>query len=453
MDITLGPPDTDTPAPHKAPAEVTEAHTDSEAHSTAATLKSVKAQGASSTDLRQKATPNLPHASTPAHVAVRDQPTHVNKTPAANHDKWRPLASDATSLGLPTKGYRDHLACSAVHKSFCGNGSRSPTAQFFYDPAEKSCLLVTVQKAHVCNRSPNQFASRQECETACVGNEPAPEPRCSERPRFVACTAADVHNPWWFHDGQECTPWSFAGGRCPVASAPVFSAAVECNAQCGRAQNLREQGCLFPESHACEPGQLRRPFFAVPKGEDGGGRFECHEVEPELLIRHRCLLGPNSFSSWEERGSNVKRPRLFILVAVALLVVGIFVAAVVVSVADKVNSKNGSGPDSADVPSDSQLDLDQSVTRGSKRDVTHLRTADERAAVSNLGVLAVKVPERGRLSDSLVGVSSAPSKGNEASTLRTPPPHRGQYVASNDEDTRRWYEGVKALDAASDPSG
>ncbi|KAH7962692.1 hypothetical protein HPB52_017475 [Rhipicephalus sanguineus] len=198
-----------------------------------------------------------------------------------------------------TKSDKDHLVCSAVHKSFCGNVSGSPTAQFFYDPAEKSCLLVTVQKAHVCNRSPNQFASRQECEAACVSSAPAPEPRCSERPRFVACTAADVHNPWWFHDGQECTPWSFAGGRCPVASAPVFSAAVECNAQCGSVQKRRERGCLYPESQTCEPGQLRRPFFAVPKGEDGGG-FECREVEPELLVRHRCLLGPNRFASWEQ---------------------------------------------------------------------------------------------------------------------------------------------------------
>ncbi|KAH6938928.1 hypothetical protein HPB50_014935 [Hyalomma asiaticum] len=194
---------------------------------------------------------------------------------------------------------KEHQACSAVHKSFCVNASRSSTAQFFYDPAEKSCLLVTVHKAHVCNRSPNQFASRQECEAACVGNESVPEPRCSERPRFVACTAADVHNPWWFHDGHRCTPWSFAGGRCPVASAPVFSAVVECNEQCGDPQKRRERGCLFPESQPCEPRQLRRPFFAVPKGAEGGG-FECHEVDPELLLRHRCLLGPKGFASWEE---------------------------------------------------------------------------------------------------------------------------------------------------------
>ncbi|KAL3224904.1 hypothetical protein MRX96_026289 [Rhipicephalus microplus] len=280
----------------QAHAEATEFHTASEALSTVATLTSVKAQGASSIGLRQNATPMLPHAPTAAHAAVREQSSLGNTTPAAKHDKWRPLASVATLLGIPTKGNRDSLACSTVHKSFCGNGSGSPAGRFFYDPEERSCLLVTVQKAHVCNRSPNQFASRQECETACVVNQPAPEPRCSERPRFVACTAADVHNPWWFHDGHECTPWSFAGGRCPAASAPVFSAAVECKAQCSSPQELRERGCLFPESQTCEPSQLRRPFFAVPKG----ARFECHEVEPELLVRHRCLLGPNSFASWEE---------------------------------------------------------------------------------------------------------------------------------------------------------
>ncbi|KAL3224905.1 hypothetical protein MRX96_026290 [Rhipicephalus microplus] len=110
------------------------------------------------------------------------------------------------------------------------------------------------------------------------------------------------------------------------------------------------------------------------------------------------------------RASNVRRPRLLILVTVALLVVGIFVAAVVVLVADKVNSKNDNGPDSADVPSDSQMDLVQSVSQGAKRDINHLRTAKERAAVSNLGVTVVKGTQHDHTSDSLVGLSSASSK-------------------------------------------
>ncbi|KAH7965667.1 hypothetical protein HPB49_009524 [Dermacentor silvarum] len=198
-----------------------------------------------------------------------------------------------------TDGAKDDLTCSVVHKSFCSNASVSPTAQFFYDPDEKLCLSATVHQAHVCNRSPNQFASRQDCEAACVKSESAPEPRCSERPRFVACAAADVRDPWWFHDGHKCAPWSFTAGRCPVASAPVFSTAVECSAQCGDVEHRRLRGCLFPDSQTCTPRQLRRPFFAVPKGEDSGA-FECHKVEPLLLVRHRCLLGPNGFTSWEE---------------------------------------------------------------------------------------------------------------------------------------------------------
>ncbi|XP_049518948.1 uncharacterized protein LOC125943568 [Dermacentor silvarum] len=305
LDITLGPPDTDTPVPHKVTqardgsVEVTESHTSSEAHSTPPTLKNTKAHDMSTVSLRQKAPPTVTRRITAARVTARNLSPLVNTAPPVKQDKWRPLASVNDFPALPTDGAKDDLTCSVVHKSFCSNASVSPTAQFFYDPDEKLCLSATVHQAHVCNRSPNQFASRQDCEAACVKSESAPEPRCSERPRFVACAAADVRDPWWFHDGHKCAPWSFTAGRCPVASAPVFSTAVECSAQCGDVEHRRLRGCLFPDSQTCTPRQLRRPFFAVPKGEDSGA-FECHKVEPLLLVRHRCLLGPNGFTSWEE---------------------------------------------------------------------------------------------------------------------------------------------------------
>ncbi|KAK8780584.1 hypothetical protein V5799_018074, partial [Amblyomma americanum] len=84
---------------------------------------------------------------------------------------------------------KDGTVCPTVHKSFCNvNGA----AQFFYDPDEGSCLSATVQRAHVCNRSPNQFASIEDCLAACVKGRWAPEHRCVQKPRFVACTAEDA---------------------------------------------------------------------------------------------------------------------------------------------------------------------------------------------------------------------------------------------------------------------
>ncbi|XP_065290753.1 uncharacterized protein [Dermacentor albipictus] len=305
LEITLGPPDTDTPASHRVTRTrdvsvvVTEFHTSSEAHSSPPTLKNTKAQDKNKANLKQKAAPEVTRRLTVSSLAARNLSPLVNTAPSFKQDKWRPLATRKDFPTLPTDGAKGDLTCSVVHKSFCKNASVALTAQFFYDPDEKLCLSATVHQAHVCNRSPNQFASRQECEAACVKSAPAPEPRCSERPRFVACTAADVRHPWWFHDGHECAPWSFAAGRCPVASAPVFSNMDECSAQCGDAQNRRMRGCLLPDSQTCTFRQLRRPFFAVPKGEDGGA-FECHKVAPHFLVRHRCILGPNGFTSWEE---------------------------------------------------------------------------------------------------------------------------------------------------------
>ncbi|XP_077517267.1 uncharacterized protein LOC144128078 [Amblyomma americanum] len=199
---------------------------------------------------------------------------------------------------------KDGTVCPTVHKSFC-NVNRA--AQFFYDPDEGSCLSATVQRAHVCNRSPNQFASIEDCLAACVKGRWAPEHRCVQKPRFVACTAEDARGDWWFHDGRKCVPWSFAGGRCPLASAPVFDTAAVCGAQCNDSRTRRERGCLLPVSQLCEPSQLRLPFFAAPSVTDKGTAFQCHRVEWEFLLRHRCLLGSNAFVNRDECHETCRR--------------------------------------------------------------------------------------------------------------------------------------------------
>ncbi|KAH9369627.1 hypothetical protein HPB48_010686 [Haemaphysalis longicornis] len=198
---------------------------------------------------------------------------------------------------------KDSPVCPAVHMSFCSNASK--TWNFFYDPAEHACLSATSYRANVCNRSPNQFASRAACQVACV--QPSPEPRCAEWPHFVPCGPADARYTWWFHDGGKCTPWRFTRGRCPLERAPVFGTAAECVAECAEPGTRQERGCLLPHPQLCEPRQLRHPFFAAPSAS-GSAEFECFEVTPDFLLHHRCLLGRNRFTSSEECATKCLQP-------------------------------------------------------------------------------------------------------------------------------------------------
>ncbi|XP_077513072.1 uncharacterized protein LOC144124311 [Amblyomma americanum] len=294
LELTLGPPLTDTAAPH----QVTTAPTSPEMHTTHPfpTTDSRESSATSRASLLRGDFEGIQSRSA-AQIVAHPPSAGVHATASVKHGKWRPLNSATRVVALPTDAGKDDVACSAAHKSFCNTSG--PT-QFFYDSAERSCLASTAHKAHVCNHSPNQFASRKDCLAACVNSAPAPEPRCAEKPRFVACTSADARGAWWFHNGHKCTPWSFSGGRCPLASAPVFSTATECRAQCDDARTRVARGCLLPVSQFCEPRQLRRPYFAVPSAPAKGKRFECHKADSEFLARHRCLLGPNAFASWKE---------------------------------------------------------------------------------------------------------------------------------------------------------
>lgn len=223
---------------------------------------------------------------------ARHPSTRLHGTVAAKGGNWRPLGSFVTDAVVPTDEGKDAPVCPAVHMSFCNNASK--TWNFFYDPTEQACLSATSYRAHICNRSPNQFVSRAACEAACVNSEP--EPRCAERANFVSCGPADVRYSWWFHDGEKCAPWNFTRGRCPSAKAPVFSTAADCIAECTNPGARQGRGCLLPESQLCERRQLRHPYFAA----SSAGGFECFEAIPDFLLRHRCLLGRNRFTSSEE---------------------------------------------------------------------------------------------------------------------------------------------------------
>ncbi|XP_077517078.1 uncharacterized protein LOC144127934 [Amblyomma americanum] len=315
FDLTLGPPPTDAPAPHQGSLKMKDAPSSPETHTTTqppteTRSPTTESSGGHTTRTTSKTSLGNMTTEKPTPTRVPEQTTAPDRSPGANEtasDKQGmkdPPVPTTNVSDSPSSNDKDGTVCPTVHKSFCNvNGA----AQFFYDPDEGSCLSATVQMAHVCNRSPNQFASIEDCLAACVKGRWAPEHRCVQKPRFVACTAEDARGDWWFHDGRKCVPWSFAGGRCPLASAPVFDTAAVCGAQCNDSRTRRERGCLLPVSQLCEPSQLRLPFFAAPSVTDKGTAFQCHRVEWEFLLRHRCLLGSNAFVNRDECHETCRR--------------------------------------------------------------------------------------------------------------------------------------------------
>lgn len=309
VDETLPPSTPNAPEPTPPQEPVTEEETRTTraiptTHRSTATTK--RAQESSSTR-----TPSLGGSTaskgtqthgTKTALARRLSPRQ-NATVAAKGENWRPLGSFGNNGVVSADDGKDGQDCTAVHMSFCSNASK--TWNFFYDPKERACLSATSYRANVCNRSPNQFSSREACLAACAHVASSPEPRCSERPNFVPCGPADARYSWWFHDGKKCAPWGFNGGRCPSASAPVFGNAAECFAVCSKPGTRQELGCLLPQSQLCEPRQLRHPFFAAPSSSGG---FECFEATPDFLLRHRCLLGRNRFSSSDECAGKCLQP-------------------------------------------------------------------------------------------------------------------------------------------------
>ncbi|XP_077553463.1 uncharacterized protein LOC144168330 [Haemaphysalis longicornis] len=221
-------------------------------------------------------------------------------------------------------------ACRAPLFSVC----LKPRFEAYYRPGEGTCALAarTHPKAvaiagsafmttaldgpfSLCNRSPNRFASLENCRRSCIEG-PEPAQRCFDKPLFGGCSSHLVQPSWWFFDGHLCRPWSFLDGKCPSVGrrggAPqLFRSRAQCLRRCaphllstvvGGGQEQRkpqERRCRRPQGRDCSPQELRFPYFAdVPIL--WGGPLRCVRVSPRTVLERRCLVGANRFPSLEQ---------------------------------------------------------------------------------------------------------------------------------------------------------
>lgn len=173
-------------------------------------------------------------------LTVTDLSPGANETASVKQEaQCSPVPTTSVTAASGTT-YKTGTVCPNVHRSL---SNASGPAQFFYEPKERSCIAATALRAHVCNRSSNQFASMDDCLAACVKGRRAPENRCVQKPCFVACTAADARSAWCFHDGRKFVPWTFVSGRCPLTFASFFDIATVCDAQCNDSRSRKQRGC------------------------------------------------------------------------------------------------------------------------------------------------------------------------------------------------------------------
>ncbi|XP_070395722.1 uncharacterized protein [Dermacentor albipictus] len=170
----------------------------------------------------------------------------------------------------------------------------------YYRHSTRTCIRTITDNVHVCNRSPNKFATLGECQRSCV-NTRLPSVACFEMPLFFSCSRRDVNASWWVFDHQQCRPWEFPAGLCPrPADRDVFRSRLECIRSClaadvhsrGRATPCRAPGVGV----TCDASVLRFPYFAY-KPPGGNGRVRCIRTSAAALFAHRCLIGSNRFFS------------------------------------------------------------------------------------------------------------------------------------------------------------
>lgn len=174
----------------------------------------------------------------------------------------------------------------------------------YYRHSTRTCVRTITDDVHVCNHSPNKFATLGECQRSCVHTR-MPSVTCFEMPLFFTCSRRDVNASWWVFDRQQCRPWDFSDGLCPrPTDRDVFRSRLECIRSCLAADALpdahsrgRATPCRAPGVGViCDASVLRFPFFAY-KPSGGGGRVRCIRASAATLFAHRCLIGSNRFFS------------------------------------------------------------------------------------------------------------------------------------------------------------
>ncbi|KAL1416508.1 hypothetical protein MTO96_027872 [Rhipicephalus appendiculatus] len=172
---------------------------------------------------------------------------------------------------------------------------QSTTASRVDAPATAAFTVSSTEKHEVASA----------CKKSCMHNE-LPAESCFEKTLFSWCSRQDVSASWWLFNGKHCRPWHFPGGLCPdFAKADVFASQQECLAHCfplrhalvrTHAGRRRRAPCRPPKvGTVCDIDVLKFPYFADITS--GSGRVRCLKASAPYLLRHRCLIGSNHFST------------------------------------------------------------------------------------------------------------------------------------------------------------
>ncbi|KAL1477934.1 hypothetical protein MTO96_035349 [Rhipicephalus appendiculatus] len=219
----------------------------------------------------------------------------VTTIPTASASKSRRRALSAP-IQKPTRH-----RCGVAFYTYCSETRH----HVYYRHGTRSCVPTRKDYVQVCNHSPNRFATLQACKKSCMHNE-LPAESCFEKTLFSWCSRQDVSASWWLFNGKHCRPWHFPGGLCPdFAKADVFASQQECLAHCfplrhalvrTHAGRRRRAPCRPPKvGTVCDIDVLKFPYFADITS--GSGRVRCLKASAPYLLRHRCLIGSNHFST------------------------------------------------------------------------------------------------------------------------------------------------------------
>lgn len=187
------------------------------------------------------------------------------------------------------------IQCGPVKFGYC-----SPSVEaFYYERATSTCESsgASPVSRHICNRSPNRFATREGCQRACVTKQ-VPFTRCRIDPFFVECDRKDVKHSWWYKEHKRCVEWPFPQGACPFkAHSNITKTKEECEYEC-LGDRTDVEMCTRPAPLPCSTTDLKFPYFAFKFADQD--KLVCLAAYSEEMSNNRCLVGANKFETKEK---------------------------------------------------------------------------------------------------------------------------------------------------------
>ncbi|XP_070395726.1 uncharacterized protein [Dermacentor albipictus] len=222
-------------------------------------------------------------------------PNRASKITPTTHNEHDD--TDVAEKPLPPILEPSSKKCGDALYTFCGMLYQL----YHYRASSNECVFTVTENVRVCNRSPDRFATMDDCRRVCVvpgiNDLVADRPKvCSTGPLFAPCTWRDVKPTWAIFDGVRCVRWPFPDGLCPATNnTAVFSSRQECAHRC---LQVEEWGTSSPRepcpvgpgpAEVCRPEVLRFPYFSHHSAN------KCFEASEDFLARRRCLAAPTLF--------------------------------------------------------------------------------------------------------------------------------------------------------------